>query len=121
MYNLVTIKIRSSFMHLLVAFLGLINWLEAHLLACPFKGHTGLDCPGCGFQRSVVALFKGDVGSSFHLYPASMPIIALMLFVPAHIKFDFKHGALFIKLAYGIIAAIIVLNYSYKIYTHNLN
>ncbi|RZK77689.1 MAG: DUF2752 domain-containing protein [Pedobacter sp.] len=107
-------------MPLLVTFLGLINWLEAHFLACPFKGHTGLDCPGCGFQRSIVALLKGDVSHSFELYPASMPIIALVLFVPAHIKYDFKNGAYLIKLTYALIAAIIILNYAYKIYTHNL-
>ncbi|MBC7566698.1 MAG: DUF2752 domain-containing protein [Pedobacter sp.] len=108
-------------MSLFVTFLGLINWLEAHLLSCPFKSHTGLDCPGCGFQRSVIALVKGDLNHSFQLYPASMPIIALVLFVPAHLKFDFKHGAFLIKIAYALIALIILLNYSYKIYTRNLN
>ena len=100
--------------------LGLIKWLEGHLLACPFKGHTGLDCPGCGFQRSIMELCKGELSNSFHLYPASMPIIALVLFVPAHIKFDFRHGAVLIKVIYALIAAIIILNYIYKIYTHNL-
>ena len=108
-------------MPFLLIFLGLMNWLGAHLLSCPFKGHTGLDCPGCGFQRSILALAEGNISHSFQLYPASMPIIALAIFVPTHLKFDFKHGALFIKLAYGLIAAIIILNYIYKIYTHNLN
>jgi hypothetical protein len=121
MYNLVTNKIRKLLMPLLLTFLGVMNWLEAHLLACPFKDHTGLDCPGCGLQRAVLALAKGEIGNSFQLYPAAMPMIALVLFIPAHLKFDFKHGALLIKLTYGLIASIIILNYIYKIYTHHLN
>jgi hypothetical protein len=108
-------------MPLLVTFLALIHWMEAHLLSCPFKGHTGLDCPGCGFQRSFIALLKGDLSQSFALYPASMPILALVLFVPAHLKLDFKYGAVVIKVTYMLIAVTIILNYVYKIYTHKLN
>jgi len=121
MYNLGELKISRSLMPLLTVFLGVMHWMEAHLLSCPFKSHTGIDCPGCGFQRSILALANGDVSHSFQLYPASMPIIALIIFVPAHLKFDFKHGALGIKLAYSLIAVIIILNYIYKIHTHNLN
>jgi hypothetical protein len=28
---------------------------------CPFKMLTGLDCPGCGFQRAMHALLHGHV------------------------------------------------------------
>ena len=28
---------------------------------CPFKLITGLQCPGCGFQRALHALLQGDV------------------------------------------------------------
>lgn len=101
-------------------FLMFISWLEAHLLACPFKSHTGIDCPGCGLQRAILSLMQGDVADSFKLYPAAIPMVALALFVPAHIKFDFKHGAVLIKWLYAGIAILIILNYIYKIYTHKL-
>lgn len=107
-------------MPLLPTFCLMINWVEAHLLACPFKGYTGLDCPGCGFQRSVLALVQGDVRTSFHLFPASVPILLLLAFVPVHLKFEFREGAGMIKFLYLSITVIIVLNYIYKIYTHNL-
>ena len=32
-------------------------------------------CPFCGFQRSVVALLRGDLTTSFLLYPALLPIL----------------------------------------------
>ena len=98
----------------------IIQWLEAHLLSCPFKSHTGIDCPGCGFQRSMIALIQGDISGAFNHYPASIPIAALLFFVPAHLKFDFRNGALLIKIIYVTIAILIVLNYIYKIYNHKL-
>ncbi|MHA4894427.1 DUF2752 domain-containing protein [Pedobacter sp. PWIIR3] len=103
-----------------LSFLLIIDWLKGHLLACPFKRLTGLDCPGCGFQRSILALVQGDVKSSVHLYPAVAPILMFIIFVPLHLKFDFKNGAQLIKFLYLIIAIVIVLNYIYKIYNHKL-
>ena len=108
-------------MSVILNFQSVVNWINAHLITCPFKYHTGLDCPGCGLQRSFIALLQGDVAGSFKLYPATIPILALFVFVPLHLKFDFKQGAYFIKFAYTGIAIIIVLNYIYKIYTHQLN
>ncbi|MEE1947156.1 DUF2752 domain-containing protein [Pedobacter sp. KR3-3] len=99
---------------------GFIHWLERHLLACPFKQTFGIDCPGCGLQRSVLALMKGDVVASFKLYPPTLPILFLVVFTILHLKFDFKNGAFLIKILYIGIALIIVVNYIYKILNHQL-
>ena len=32
-------------------------------------------CPFCGFQRSIAALLRGDLTTSFLLYPALLPIL----------------------------------------------
>ncbi|RYG18120.1 MAG: DUF2752 domain-containing protein [Chitinophagaceae bacterium] len=101
--------------------INILDWLKVHLLSCPFKGHFGIDCPGCGFQRSVLALFEGDFVSSFKLYPATIPLIALLAFTSIHLKFDFKQGAFLIKLLYIGISLVIVINYIYKIFTHQLS
>lgn len=100
---------------------GILSWLKTHLLACPIKQTTGMDCPGCGFQRSVVALFEGDILISLKLYPATIPIIALFVFTFVHLKFDLKQGAFFIKILYIGISLIILINYIYKIFTHQLS
>lgn len=97
-----------------------VHWLEHHLLTCPFKHLTGLDCPGCGVQRSVIALLKGDLMASFKLYPATIPLIGLLVFAAIHLKFELKNGAFFIKFLYIVVTLIIVSNYIYKIFTHQL-
>lgn len=99
---------------------GFIHWLETHLLACPFKNLTGIDCPGCGFQRSVIALLKGEFISSFKLYPPTMPFFGLVIFLLFHLKFDFKHGAFIIKMLYILITTIVIINYIYKVYNQQL-
>jgi hypothetical protein len=55
--------------------LGFIHWLQNHLIPCPFKYLTGIDCPGCGFQRSLLALLQGDIQKSFSLYPPAIPLL----------------------------------------------
>lgn len=100
---------------------GILAWLKTHLLTCPIKQYTGLDCPGCGFQRSILALFEGNMIHSFKLYPATLPIITLLVFTIMHLRFDLKHGAFFIKMLYIGISLIIVINYIYKIFTHQLS
>lgn len=105
---------------LFVAGNGLLDWLNAHLLTCPFKQLFHIDCPGCGLQRSILALLRGDFFSSFKLYPATVPIIGLFVFALFHIKFDFKNGAFFIKFLYIFISIVIVINYIYKIINHQL-
>ena len=98
-----------------------MNGLKEHLLACPIKHYFGIDCPGCGFQRSVLALFEGDLIRSFKFYPPTAPLIVLLLFTMAHLKIDFKHGAFFIKILYIGVSLIIIINYIYKIFTHQLS
>lgn len=98
-----------------------MKFINEHLLACPIKQHFRIDCPGCGFQRSVLALFEGDLVRSFTLYPATVPLMVLLLFTMVHLKIDFKHGTFFIKILYIGISLIIIINYIYKIFTHQLS
>ena len=63
---------------------GFTQWLQVHLLACPFKRLTGFDCPGCGFQRSFIALLQGDIGQSFHYYPATIPLLVTAIYTIAN-------------------------------------
>ncbi|MGK9128168.1 DUF2752 domain-containing protein [Olivibacter jilunii] len=57
-----------------------IDWLQHHLLPCPFKWLTGIDCPGCGFQRALLLLFQGRWQASIVQYPPTIPLLLLGLF-----------------------------------------
>jgi hypothetical protein len=93
---------------------GFIQWLQNHLLACPFKQLTGIDCPGCGFQRSVLALARGQLGQSLQLYPATIPLFAVTAFVllDCRCRFDKRHTAK--KGLYIVTGTIIICSYVMK-------
>ncbi|MDR1611056.1 MAG: DUF2752 domain-containing protein [Candidatus Symbiothrix sp.] len=97
-----------------------VQWIEDHLLTCPSKHFFRFDCPGCGLQRSILALFEGDLVKSVQLYPATIPILFCFIFTALHLKFDFKHGAEIIKWSYILSVTIIFVFYCYKIFTHKL-
>lgn len=91
------------------------NRTEKYLLPCPFKTLTGFDCPGCGFQRSVLALLKGDFILSFHLYPATVPILFLALFLLLKMKFPINQREMIRKILLGIVAVIVIVSYAFKV------
>lgn len=94
--------------------LGLIAWLEHNLFSCFFVKYLGIECPGCGFQRSLIALLKGDVSESFQLYPALLPVLGMFLFLVMHLVFKFRNGANILKYTFIFNAIIIFGNYILK-------
>jgi hypothetical protein len=94
-----------------------INWLQNHLIPCPFKYLTGIDCPGCGFQRAVVALFQGQWQNSFLLYPPTIPLLLFFMYgiADAFFKLDNDKGTLK-KSLFVPVAAIVLISYSIKIW-----
>lgn len=95
-----------------------VQWLEAHQLPCPVKYFFNIDCPGCGLQRSFIALLKGNLAASFQLYPATIPILLFVLFIALHLRFKFKKANPIIIYSYIFIALTILGNYIYKITTN---
>jgi len=102
---------------LFCSLLDITNWLQNHLLTCPFKKFTGIDCPGCGFQRSIIALIGGDISDSFHQYPATLPLLITALFVLLAPKFKIDKNNLAKKTLYMLTGSIILVSYAFKMYT----
>ncbi len=94
----------------------IIDWLERHFLACPYKKYFDIDCMGCGMQRAFIALLKGDFIESFYLYPALIPILVMVLFLPIHIIFKFKNGASLLKYLFIFNISVVVISYLIKIF-----
>lgn len=92
-----------------------IHWLESMQMPCFFKKYLGIECPGCGMQRAFIELLKGNLIESIKIYPALLPIIALMIFLGLHLKFKFKKGAFYITILFIFTALIITTNYIYKL------
>lgn len=59
---------------------GLLTLLTAslpHVTLCPFRLLTGLNCPGCGMTRSMVALAGGDLWCAACFNPFSFFLVAV--------------------------------------------
>ena len=94
-----------------------IKWLQDHLLACPFKYLTGIDCPGCGFQRSVIALMQGEVDKSFFFYPPAIPLIIFFAYGIADRFYNLDTKNHWVKkTGFMIVGAIILTSYCVKLY-----
>lgn len=98
--------------------MSLISWLENNMLACPYKKYFGIDCFGCGMQRSFVALLKGNLVESFFMYPPLLPMIFMFLFLIVHLIFKFKNGGTWLKYNFIFVVAIVVLNFIAKLVYH---
>jgi hypothetical protein len=100
-----------------------IIWLKNHLLTCPFKYLTGVDGPGCGFQRAVIALIQGQFHESFLLYPAAIPLLLFITYCAAGFFFKLDNNKRTIKKSFFIIvSALVLISYCLKLWMlyHNV-
>jgi hypothetical protein len=96
---------------------GFIHWLQNHLIPCPFKYLTGIDCPGCGFQRSLIALLQGDITKSFALYPATIPLLLFWTYGIADIYLKLDTSKFVVKKTlFIIVGSIVLVSYCIKIW-----
>ena len=66
--------------------------MEDYMLPCLNKKLFGLDCPGCGLQRSVALLWQGDLMWALQMYPAIFPLLALLGFLVSGLFIRFKYA-----------------------------
>ena len=89
--------------------------LEDYMLPCLNKKLFGIECMGCGFQRSVALLLHGDFIAAFKMYPAIYPLIALLIYVLLNLKFKFNNAQKIIRLLAIIAIILIVSNFILKL------
>lgn len=91
--------------------------LDDYMLPCLNKTLFGVECPGCGMQRSLSLIFQGQFLAAFKMYPAIYTIFILALFLIFNLFVKFKHDY---KVKMGLIilnVLIIIVSYIFKI-TH---
>ncbi len=58
--------------------------LEDYMLPCMNKKLFGIDCPGCGLQRSASLLSEGKFYDAFTMFPAIYTTILLVVIAILH-------------------------------------
>ena len=96
-------------------FLSIIDWLERNILPCFYKKYFGIECPGCGMQRSIIELLKGNFIESLKAYPALFPTIIMLVYLLLHIILKFEKGAFVLKITFIFTASIIFINFIVKL------
>jgi Protein of unknown function (DUF2752) len=88
---------------------------EDYMLPCLSKQILGIECFGCGLQRSVVLLFQGNFVAAFKMYPAIYPLMLLAAFLILNFFYKIKYNEK-IKITLVVLSiATIVINYLIKI------
>ncbi|EDM37458.1 hypothetical protein PBAL39_09951 [Pedobacter sp. BAL39] len=101
--------------YFLSAWSSLLEQADNFFLTCPFKYLTGYDCPGCGFQRSLLALLKGDLQQSLHLYPPTIPLLlTFIICLPARYFTSWRTDRL-VKVMFLFSGAVVLISYLFKI------
>ncbi|MDD3003839.1 DUF2752 domain-containing protein [Flavobacterium sp.] len=89
--------------------------LEDFMIPCMSKKLFGLDCPGCGMQRSFAMLLRGEFADAFYMFPAIYTTIPLFIFIGLHfIDKNRNYTKLIIPFAV-INALIMIIAYFYKL------
>lgn len=88
--------------------------IEDYMLPCMNKKLFGIDCPGCGMQRSAFLLIKGEFAAAFEMYPAIYSLATLVLFVIFSQFIKFRYDTQ-IKVFLGILTGTtIIISYILK-------
>ncbi|RAR47286.1 DUF2752 domain-containing protein [Flavobacterium lacus] len=89
--------------------------MEDYMLPCLSKKLFGVDCFGCGIQRSFTLLLQGNFEAAFYMYPAIYSMMLFFLFIGiSMIDKSRSYHKLIVFL--GIITAfIMIFSYFYKL------
>lgn len=94
-----------------------MSGLDNYMLPCLNKTLFGVECPGCGMQRSLALVSQGQFTAAYNMYPAIYTLFVLALFLVFNLFVKFKHDY---KIKMGLIilnVVIVVVSYVFKI-TH---
>jgi len=96
------------------AFVFFLLTIESFMLPCFTKQLWGFDCPGCGLQRAILFLFKGEFLAAFDMYPAIYPMLLLFGFLIMDKLFSIKYAIKITNVLMVSTVAFILTNYILK-------
>jgi hypothetical protein len=87
------------------------------MLPCAYKSFIGIDCPLCGFQRSILALMGGNIKGSLEFYPPLIPVLILFILIFLNMLKGAKINKNLLMNYYMVVLALITINYTVKMVT----
>lgn len=89
---------------------------KEYMLPCLNKKLFGFECLGCGMQRALLNIVRGEFVEAFKMYPAIYTI--LLFFILIGFNF-FSKKKVNLKIIYSLAVVnicIIIISYIFKIY-----
>lgn len=90
--------------------------IEDYMLPCLNKKLFGVDCLGCGMQRALLHILRGEFIEAFKMYPAIYTILLFFMLVIYNFFFKKKVKSKIIYSLAILNIIIIIISYIYKIY-----
>ena len=87
-------------------------------LSCKIKETTGIECPGCGIQRSIELLVNGEFLESIKMYPGLLPLLATVGILIFHIFKGNNRSFQVLKISLIFTLLIITITYILKFIPH---
>ncbi len=93
---------------------NIIEFLESIMVPCYFKLMFGINCPGCGLQRSIIFLLKGELWESIKMYPPLLPIVFTLSLYFFNRQYNYPNQAFIFKVVAWALCALVSVNFLVK-------
>ncbi|MFM7619415.1 MAG: DUF2752 domain-containing protein [Bacteroidota bacterium] len=94
--------------------MDIASWIESFFLTCSFKEVSGIDCLGCGLQRSLVSILRGDLYGSVRYYPPLIFLIIYFLLLTVYLTTNTIISSELLRKSTYSLLTIVLLSYIYK-------
>ena len=88
--------------------------LEKYMIPCLSKTLFVFECMGCGFQRALLLIWRGQFIEAFYMYAAIYPLLILLAYLILTRFYKFKNYSKGINWLSIISIATIIISYTIK-------
>ena len=88
--------------------------IEKYMIPCVNKKLFGVECLGCGAQRALLLVLRGEFNAAFHMFPAIFTTILFCAVLGLHFIDKSKNYHKTIVSIAIINAVIMIISYLYK-------
>lgn len=92
--------------------------MEEYMLPCMNKKYLGFECMGCGIQRSIALILRGEFVDAFFMYPAIYPLVLLFSLLILNQFISIKYANKSIIILAILTVATIIVSYIIKMTTN---